>query len=104
MRAAIFSADNTTENEPIDLTESGGDAAPLLQDVGEVMFGLDGVNDLPLLIRSTIVNNVLRRADERLNIGLTQRHVADELLALVALLVERDNVTATVEDVLEFVE
>ena len=37
------------ENEAIDLTESGGDAAPLLQEVGEVMFGLDGVNDLPLL-------------------------------------------------------
>ena len=43
------------------------------------------------------------RADERLNIGVTQRHVADELLALVALLVDRDNVTATVEDVMEFV-
>ena len=37
------------ENGTIDLTESGGDAAPLLQDVGEVMFGLDGVNDTPLL-------------------------------------------------------
>ena len=49
MRAAIFSADNTMENEPIDLTESGGDAAPLLQDVGNVMFGHDGVNDLPPL-------------------------------------------------------
>ncbi len=37
------------ENEPIDLTESGGDAAPLLQDVGNVIFGHDGVNDLPPL-------------------------------------------------------
>ena len=37
------------ESGTIDLTESGGDAAPLLEDVGEVMFGLDGVNDLPLL-------------------------------------------------------
>ena len=61
------------------------------------------VSNLVEVIRSTIVNNILRRADEPLNIALTQRHVADELLALVALLVERDNVTATVEDVLEFV-
>ena len=61
------------------------------------------VSNLVEVIRSTIVNNVLRRADERLNIGVTQRHVADELLALVALLVDRDNVTATVEDVMEFV-
>ena len=61
------------------------------------------VSNLVEVIRSPIVNNVLRRADERLNIGLTQRHVADELLALGALLVEQDNVTATVEDVLEFV-
>ena len=37
------------ENEPIDLTESGGDAAPLLQDVGDVMFSHGGVNDLPPL-------------------------------------------------------
>ena len=61
------------------------------------------VSNLVEVIRSTIVNNVLRRADERLNIGLTQRHVADELLALVALLVDRDNVTATVEEVMEFI-
>ena len=61
------------------------------------------VSNLVKVIRATIVNNVLRRADERLNIGVTQRHVADELLALVALLVDRDNVTATVEDVMEFV-
>ena len=61
------------------------------------------VSNLVEVIRATIVNNVLRRADERLNIGVTQRHVADELLALVALLVDRDNVTATVEDVMEFV-
>ena len=61
------------------------------------------VSNLVEVIRSTIVNNVLRRADERLNIGLTRRHVADELLALVALLVEQDNGTATVEDVLKFV-
>ena len=61
------------------------------------------VSNLVEVIRCTVVNNVLRRADERLNIGLTQRHVADELLALVALLVDRDNVTATVEDVMEFV-
>ena len=61
------------------------------------------VSNLVEVIRCTIVNNVLRRADERLNIGVTQRHVADALLALVALLVDRDNVTATVEDVMEFV-
>ena len=61
------------------------------------------VSNLVEVIRATIVKNVLRRADERLNIGVTQRHVADELLALVALLVDRDNVTATVEDVMEFV-
>ena len=61
------------------------------------------VSNLVEVITSTIVNNVLRRADEPLNIALTRRHVADELLALVALLVERDNVTATVEDVLDFV-
>ena len=61
------------------------------------------VSNLVEVIRAKIVNNVLRRADERLKIGVTQRHVADELLALVALLVDRDNVTATVDDVMEFV-
>ena len=61
------------------------------------------ISNLVEVIRSTIVKNVLRRADEPLNIAVTQRHMADELLALVALLVERTNVTATVEDVLDFV-
>ena len=61
------------------------------------------VSNLMEVIRSPIVNNVLRRANEPLNIAVTQRHVADELLALVALLVERTNVRATVEDVLDFV-
>ena len=49
------------------------------------------------------MNNVLRRANEPLNNAVTQRHVAEELLALVALLVERTNVTTTAEDVLDFV-
>ena len=61
------------------------------------------VSNLVEDVLPTIVNNELRRAVEPLNIAITQRHVADELLALVALLVEATNVTATVEDVLEFV-
>ena len=113
--------------------ESSDDAAPPLPDLGDAVFdhgevdnawanirslvaaasstevilsihtNFTAVSNLVEVIRSTIVNNVLRRADEPLNNAVTQCHVADELLALVALLVERMNVTATVEDVLDFV-
>ena len=58
------------------------------------------VSEMPACINRS---NVLRQAVGPLNIAITQRHMADELLALVALLVEATNVTATVEDVLEFV-
>ena len=52
-------------------------------------------------IRPTIVNNVLLRAVLLPDIATTQRCVADEVLVLVALLVEASNVTATVEEVLK---
>ena len=52
-------------------------------------------------IRPTLVNNVLRRAVVLPDIATTQRCVADEVLELVALLVEAGNVTATVEEVIK---
>ena len=52
-------------------------------------------------IRPTLVNNVLRRGVVLPDIATTQRCVADEVLVLVALLVEAGNVTATVEEVMK---
>ena len=52
-------------------------------------------------IRPTLVNNVLRRGVVLPDIATTQRCVADEVLVLVALLVEAGNVTATVEEVIK---
>ena len=62
---------------------------------------LSAIDTLVDAIRPTMVNNVLRRAVLLPNIATTQRCVADEVLVLVALLVEASNVTATVEEVLK---
>ena len=47
------------ENETIDLTESGGDAAPLLQDLGDAVFSHGGVNDPPLDFESAFPRDEL---------------------------------------------
>ena len=52
------------------------------------------IRNLVESVRQALINNVLRRARGQMNDAITRRHVADELLSLIALLID-----SLVEDV-----
>ena len=60
------------------------------------------VRNMVKSIRPAVINNVLRRARGPTNEALTRRLVADELLAVIELMIERSYADLLIGEMLEF--